>query len=474
MSYAERVSQVAPSDVLGFVDELRKIAVFTDLPQEQLEWFVSNCLEARFATGEIVYKEGTPAEYMSIFLEGRIFARREAEGANSPVFIVEKGDVTGLLPFSRMTHLTITGRAEEPVHLLLFPATLFNEMFQRMPALGKRLVGLLTDRVREVTRSEQQRDKLAALGKLSAGLAHELNNPAAAAARSADALLECLARLRKLDALPYLSKANCAAIAKIEAELRAELQPPAFKDQLERSDREESITTWLESHNVPEAWKLSSLLVDANLTREHLERYLAAAGATLPTALLRFATLLEMERIVGQVSHSTRRISTLVKAIKEYSYMDQSPVQEVDIVRGIETTLTMMEHKLKKGIKVIREFAPDVPKVTANGGELNQIWTNLIDNAADAIKEKGQLRVRLTHEGDYVLVEVVDNGSGIPEDVQPHIFEPFFTTKGVGDGTGLGLDAVQRIVRKMRGTINFTSVPGETRFQVRIPIHQKL
>jgi signal transduction histidine kinase len=474
MSYLDRASPVAKSNLPALVDEVRKIAVFNDLPQEQLEWLVSNCLEARFAAGETVYKEGTPAEYMSIFLEGSIFARRESEGANSPVFIVGKGDVTGLLPFSRMTHLTITGRAEEPVHLLLFPSTLFNEMLHRMPTLGKRLVGLLTDRVREMTRSEQQRDKLAALGQLSAGLAHELNNPAAAAARASGALLECLARLRKLDALPYLSEANCTQIARIEIELSKELQPPAFKDQLERSDREESITTWLESHSVPEAWKLSPLLVDANLTRDHLERYLAAAGATMPTALMRFATLLEMERIVGQVSHSTKRISTLVKAIKEYSYMDQSPVQEVDIVRGIETTIAIMEHKLKKGIQVIREFAPDLPKVTANGGELNQIWTNLIDNAADAMKANGKLRIRVAHEGDYVLVEVTDNGTGIPEDVQPHIFEPFFTTKGVGDGTGLGLDAVQRIVRKMRGTINFESVPGETRFQVRIPIRQSM
>jgi signal transduction histidine kinase len=474
MSYLDRATPVAKSNLPAIVDEVRQITVFNDLPQEQLEWLVSNCLEARFAQGEIVYKEGTPAEYMSIFLAGSIFARRESEGANSPVFIVGKGDVTGLLPFSRMTHLTITGRAEEPVHLLLFPATLFNEMLHRMPTLGKRLVGLLTDRVREMTRSEQQRDKLAALGKLSAGLAHELNNPAAAAARASDALLECLTRLRKLDALPYLSELNCAAIAKVETEIRAELQPSAFKDQLERSDREESITTWLEGHKVPEAWKLSSLLVDANLTPDQLERYLAAAGSTMPTALSRFATMLEMERIIGQVAHSTRRISTLVKAIKEYSYMDQSPVQEVDIVRGIETTIAIMDHKLKKGITVIREFAPDVPKVTANGGELNQIWTNLIDNAADAMKDKGQLRIRVTHEGNYVLVEVIDNGTGIPEDVQPHIFEPFFTTKGVGDGTGLGLDAVQRIVRKIRGSINFESVPGETRFQVRIPIHQTL
>jgi signal transduction histidine kinase len=474
MSYADRGLRITQSDLPALLEEVRKIPVFTDLPQEHLEWFVSNCLEARFAVGEVVYKEGGPAEYMSIFLEGRVFARREAEGANSPVFIAKKGDVTGLLPFSRMTHITITGRAEEPVRVLLFPGALFNEMLHRMPVLGQRLVGLLTDRVREVTRGEQQRDKLAALGKLSAGLAHELNNPAAAAARSADALLECLACLRALDARPYLTEANCADIAKIEAELRAELQPPAFKDQLERSDREESVATWLESQQIPEPWKLSPLLVDANLTIAHLERYRAAAGAALPTALARFATMLEIERIIGQISHSTKRISTLVKAIKEYSYMDQSPVQEVDIVRGLETTIAIMEHKLRKGITVVRDFAPDIPKVTANGGELNQIWTNLIDNAADAMSNKGILRVHVAREGEDVLVEVIDNGSGIPKDVQSRIFEPFFTTKGVGDGTGLGLDSVHRIVRKMRGNISFTSVPGNTRFQVRIPIHQSL
>jgi signal transduction histidine kinase len=456
------------------VEQIRKIGVFADLPAQDLEWFVTNAIELRANPGHILFREGDPAEYMTVFLEGRVFGRRESEGANSPVFILEKGMVSGLLPFSRMTHLTITGRVEEPLWLLQFPGALFQEMLQRMPLLGQRLVGILTDRVREVTRGEQQRDKLAALGKLSAGLAHELNNPAAAAARSADALLNCLERLRQLDADAYLNEANCVEIAKVEADLRAQLEPAAFKDQLERSDREEAITTWLESNRVPEPWKLSSLLVDANLTIPQLQRFGAAAGAALPAALARFATILEMERIIGQIAHSTQRITTLVKAIKEYSYMDQSPVQEVDIVRGLETTLAILEHKLRKGITVTRDFAPDLPKVTANGGELNQIWTNLIDNAADAMKNKGELRLRALREGEDVLVEIADNGSGIPKAIQSRIFEPFFTTKGVGDGTGLGLDAVHRLIRKMRGTITFTSVPGDTRFQVRLPIHQPL
>jgi signal transduction histidine kinase len=456
------------------VEDLRKIEVFADLPQDNLEWFAANCTESHFGTGEVIFREGTPAEFMSIFLEGRIYARREADGPDSPVFLVKKGAVTGLLPFSRMTHFTVTGRAEEPVRVLQFPGKLFHEMLQRMPELGKRLVGILTDRVREATRGEQQRDKLAALGKLSAGLAHELNNPAAAASRSADALLSCLERLRQLEAQSYLSEANCVHIAKVENELRAELKPAEFKDQLERSDREEALTSWLESQKVPEPWKLSPLLVDANLAVAHLERFRDAAGDSLPVVLARFATMLEMERIVGQISHSTKRISTLVKAIKEYSYMDQSPVQEVDIVRGIETTLSIMEHKIRKGINVVRDFGQDIPKVTANGGELNQIWTNLIDNAADAMKNKGTLRVRVVREGEEVLVEIADNGTGIPKEIQSRIFEPFFTTKGVGDGTGLGLDSVHRLVRKMRGSIAFTSVPGDTRFQVRIPVHQAL
>jgi len=465
---------IPPSARSTLLEELKQVPVFSDLPEDFLEWFLSNCTEARFAPGEIVFKEGGPAEYMVVFLEGRVYSRRESEGANSPIFIAKKGDVTGTLPFSRMTQITVTGRAEEPTRLLLFPASLFRELLHRSILLGKRLVGILTDRVRETTRGEQQRDKLAALGKLSAGLAHELNNPAAAATRSADALLDCLARLRQLDAKTYLTEANCANIAKIESELRSELQPAVFKDQLERSDREEALTSWLESNGIAEPWKLSPLLVDANLCLDHLERYKDAAGPALATALARFATMLEMERIIGQISHSTHRISTLVKAIKEYSYMDQSPVQEVDIVRGLETTLSILEHKLRKGITVVREFAPNLPKITANGGELNQIWTNLIDNAADAMKNKGQLRLRAVREGDEVLVEIADNGPGIPKDIQPRIFEPFFTTKGVGDGTGLGLDAVLRLVRKMRGNISFTSAPGDTRFQVRLPIHQPL
>src|SRR6267142_1117965 len=378
----------------ALVVDLRKVPAFVDQPQADLEWFVAQSEELRVEVGGIIVKEDTPADTMLVMFEGEMRARRESGPQDGPVFTVRAGEVTGVLPFSRMKVVGVTGRAVLPIRALAFPASKFPELFQRMPELSQRLVGLLTDRVRSVTREEQQREKLAALGKLSAGLAHELNNPSAAARRSAASLRDCLERLRVA----------------------------------------------------------------------------GAAGASLGPELTRFGTLLEMGRIADELEHSTARISDLIKAIKEYSYMDQARLQEVDITKSLETTLTIMHHKLKRGIAVTRNYDPDLPKIMAYGSELNQVWTNLIDNAADAMGENGKLRIRTVRENDFILVEIADNGPGIPSEVKSRIFEPFFTTKGVGEGTGLGLDFVYRIVSGMHGQISVDSVPGDTRFAVRIPI----
>jgi signal transduction histidine kinase len=451
-------------------EQLRKIAVFSDLPQEDLLWFVSRCQELRIAPGDIMMCEGDKPEFMIIMLEGEIRARAERGPADSPVFTMNSGEVSGMLPFSRLKIVSVTGRAVVPSHYLAFHVSHFEEMFHRLPELVRRLVGLLADRVRNVTRQEQQHEKLAALGKLSAGLAHELNNPSAAARRSAAALRDCLARLRSAARSTTIGPEDCATLAQAEEAIRLSLKPAQFKDEFARVDREEAIQTWLESHNVAEPWKLAPYLAEANLTDPDLARFAAVAGASVGPELTRFATLLEMDRIAEELENSSARISDLIKAIKEYSYMDQGPVQEVDIERGIETTLTIMYHKLKRGITVTRHFAPDLPKVMASGSELNQVWTNLIDNAADAMNGNGNLIIRTARENDFVLVEIADNGSGIPADVQSRIFDPFFTTKGVGKGTGLGLDVVNRIIKNVGGQISVKSVPGETRFQVRIPI----
>ncbi len=454
----------------ALIAALRKVPAFADLEAADLEWFTAHAEERWAKPGEILVKEDTPADIMLVLLEGEMRGRREADGPESQTYTAAAPAVTGFLPFSRMKNVPMTARAVTPMRTLTLHVQHFPEMLHRMPLLAQRLVGVLTDRVRSYTLVSQQREKLAALGKLSAGLAHELNNPAAAARRSAGALRDCLERLRQVGRSSTIGPQDCAALAKREEEIRTSLQPAKFKDEFERVEREEAIQTWLEGRNVPDAWKLAPLLAEANFTDAHLESFAALAGASLGPELTRFATLLEMQRIADELENSTARISDLIKAIKEYSYMDQAKLQEVDITKSLETTLTIMHHKLKRGITVFRNYAPDLPKIIAFGSELNQVWTNLIDNAADAMGENGKLRIRTARENDFILVEIADNGPGIPDDVKPRIFDPFYTTKGVGQGTGLGLDFVYRIVTEMHGQISVDSVPGDTRFAVRIPI----
>ncbi len=450
---------------------LRKVPIFTDLRQEDLEWFLERTDEFRFEPSEVVMREGTPASLMFVLLEGEIRGRKEhSSAADSPVITIEAPTVTGLLPFSRLKNYALTIRATLPTWGLAYHHSKFPDLLQHLPDLSQRLVGMLTDRVRTYTQVEEQSQKLAALGKLSAGLAHELNNPSAAARRSASTLRECLARLREAVRASAIGPDDCSQLAKHEEEIRAVLKPPEFKDEFARVEREEAIQAWLETRNVKDAWKLGPLLAEANLNDAQLASFAAVAGKSLGPELTRFATLLEMDRIADELEASTARISDLVKAIKEYSYMDQASMQEVDIAKSLDTTLTIMHHKLKRSITVTRQYAPDLPKVMAYGSELNQVWTNLIDNAADVMKDGGKLSIRTARDNDYVFVEIADNGPGIPEEIRSKIFEPFFTTKGVGEGTGLGLDIAYRIIKKAKGLITVKSVPGDTRFEVRIPI----
>jgi signal transduction histidine kinase len=333
----------------------------------------------------------------------------------------------------------------------------------------------MADRIRETTRVETQRDKLMALGKLSAGLAHELNNPAAAAQRAAASLREALETVRDASirlARHALSPEQREMITRFEREAgQASASVPA--DPLTQSDREERITTWLEARHVPEAWKVAPALADAGVEVPKLESLAAQVGETvLCDALIRIASILTIAKLISEIEISTKRISHLVQAIKEYSYMDQAAMQEVDVHKGLENTLTILHHRLKNGIQVVRDYDQNLPQICAYGGELNQIWTNLIANAIEAMQGKGELRVRTARELDRVVVEIGDNGPGIPPDVLPHIYEPFFTTKGVGEGTGLGLDTVCRIVRNHHGEIRVTTQPGDTRFQVYLPITQ--
>jgi len=451
--------------------ELLRVPAFADLPDDQIVWFISQSQEMNLKTGDIYSRQGDPADAMFVILEGQLQGRGEL-GGETFVFDLKPGDVTGLLPFSRMKQFTVNGRAETDSRALRFPASLFPELVQKMPELTKRLVGLMSDRIRETTRIEQQRDRLASLGKLSAGLAHELNNPASAAKRAASQLRDTLKKIRDASlelGRRDLTSAQKTEIEKLEASFtRQDILPP---DPLTSSDLEEQIDSLFRSHGQNDLWQLAADLARRNIKPEVLESLFANLAAdTARAALVRIAASVEVASLLHEIESSTSRISDLVRAIKEYTYMDQAPVQNVDIVKSLEITLTILNHKLKQGVAVLREYERVPLLVNSFGSELNQVWTNIIDNAIDAMGGKGELRVRTYREDTCVVVEIGDNGPGISPEVKPHIFEPFFTTKGVGEGTGLGLDTVQRIVKKHRGNIQVSSKPGDTRFQVWLPL----
>ena len=459
------------SEVKTLKDELRTVPVFADLPEDQLDWFLGQTREVRFKAGDVLLNQGDPADAMIVLLEGQIQARGEL-GGETLVFTINAPMATGRLPYSRMKVWPIGSRALTDGVSLLFPESKFQDLVQRMPTLTERLVGLMSDRIRETTRREQQRDRLAALGKLSAGLAHELNNPASAAKRAASQLREMVKKIRNAShelGRRELTPAQKAEIEKLEASLTQASGPPP--DALAMSAAEDKLDSLLRSHGQNDLWLLASNLARRNVQPEVLESLFTALDPTAArAALVRIATSVEAVGLLDEIESSVTRISDLVLAIKEYTFMDQAPVQNVDIVKSLETTLTILNHKLKGGVTVERDYQRVPLLVNSFGSELNQVWTNIMDNAIDAMQGKGKLRVRTWRDDSCVVVEIGDTGPGISPDVQPHIFEPFFTTKGVGEGTGLGLDTVQRIVKKHQGTIQVISQPGDTRFQVWLPL----
>jgi signal transduction histidine kinase len=454
--------------------DLLRVPAFADLPEDQIDWFLGHAQELHLEAGNTYFRQGDPADAMFVIIEGQLQARGEI-GGETVVFSAKPGDVTGVLPFSRMKQFPLDARATTDATVLRFPSSLFPDLVQKMPELTKRLVGLMSDRIREATRMEQQRDRLASLGKLSAGLAHELNNPASGAKRATSQLREVLKKIR--DASHELGRRDLtppqkSEIEKLEASFIQHNEVPL--DPLRLSDLEGQIDSLLRSHGQNDLWQLAADLARKNIRPEALESLFSTLDAdTARAALVRIAASVEVASLLNQIENSTSRISDLVRAIKEYTYMDQTPVQNVDVVKSLETTLTILNHKLKRGVVVQRDYQRVPLLVNSFGSELNQVWTNIIDNAIDAMGGKGELRVRTYRDDNCVVVEIGDNGPGISPDVRPHIFEPFFTTKRVGEGTGLGLDTALRVVKKHRGNIEVSSKPGDTRFQVWLPLAEE-
>jgi signal transduction histidine kinase len=463
-----------PARIPEIVAALKKVGPLHDLEQSEYEWLANHGTEVFAESGAVVFREGEPATKMAVLLRGEIYVRRE-HGGPAALFIGRSGQITGLLPFSRMKAYGGLGYTSAASWWLEFDRSLFPEMIKTIPALTERVVGILLDRVREITRMEQQSEKLNALGKLAGNLAHELNNPASAAQRSAAGILEELRvygherfNLGRL----CLSAEYTERILSWEDQVRSEAHRQGKPAETEQTRREEEIVRWLQQHEIQESWHIAPELAEFGLVPSQLESLTGYLDpGAIAVVLSQFTSSLRTERIAEAMVDSTARIFDLIRAIKDYSYMDQMPIQEVDIPQGLENTLAMLASRLRH-VEVVRDYEPNLPCVSAYGRELNQVWTALIENALDAVQDKGQIKLIVRTAGDMLLVEIWDNGPGIPVEQQARIFEPFFTTKAPGSGLGLGLDVVSRIVRMHRGYVSVQSKPGNTCFQVRLPLQQ--
>lgn len=458
--------------IAAIVAALQRVSQLNGLEPEQYEWLAQHGTESFAEAGAILFRQGDQARKMQILLKGEIHVRRE-RGAPGSLFIGRSGQLTGLLPFSRMKTYGGTGYAVDGIWALEIDKSLFPEMIAAIPSIVERCVGVLLDRVREITRIEQQTEKLSALGKLAGNLAHELNNPASAAQRSASGILE---ELRIYGAKRFALGSLClppekiAKIAAWEESVReaAKIAP----GEIGQAVREDAILVWLRQNNIPGSPVIAPELAEHGVVSNQLDELNGFLdSSSLAVALSQFASSLRAERIAGVMLGSTRRIFDLIRAIKDYSYMDQAPIQEINIPESLENTLAMVGSRLEN-VEVIRDYEPELPSISAYGSELNQAWTALLENALDAIGDFGQIKIAVRLSGDHIVTEICDSGPGVPSELKERIFEPFFSTKAPGLGLGLGLDTVNRIIRMHRGFVSVQSNPGATCFEVRLPVEQ--
>lgn len=453
--------------------ELTQFPLFEGIPDHEVEWLVSHSHEETLKNGAYFHHEGKVVEKYYIVLDGELQVTKKINGKETVMGTTPPGIMGGELSLLTGNPSEVAIRAIMPCRLLVLDQNEFRQIFAACPTLGARIFRVAADRTHEIASVTLQQEKMAALGKLSAGLAHELNNPAAAASRAAHSLAEALPSL-----VSDTMQLNRLGLADWQLERLLSFQKDSLAngisaqpiDPLAQSNREEEIAGWLETMDIGNVSELGATFASWGINLDELK---ALANQFHPenvaVTLTWMCTALYTDGLLQEIEQSSSRISDLVGAIKEYTYRDQSQVQLVDIHKGLENTLMVMRYKLRN-TRVVREYDPNLPQILGRGGELNQVWTNLIDNAVDAMPEDGELRVITRGENDYVMVEISDNGKGIPAEALPHLFEPFFTTKAVGAGTGLGLDISYRIIQQHNGTVEVQSQPGRTRFIVRLPL----
>jgi signal transduction histidine kinase len=436
---------------------------------EQVAALIPYGRELRLQTGSFLFDETATVDSFYVVLGGEIGISR-LDGANEISLDTHRtGEFTGGLSVLTGKTSIHRARAARPSRILEIDSEAFRHLAVELPEVADVFISGLARRMRYTQRAFRQQEKLAALGKLSAGLAHELNTPAAAARRASEELGAAIlaAQVAALEHDERFSAVERRALLALQRATAAGVVP---LDPLLLSDAEEELVEWLEEREVDEPWDLAATLAAAGLQAGRLKQLADLLEVeSLAAGVGWLSKTIELLGLADEVAISSRRISELVGAMKDYTYMDRAAVDDVDVTLGLDNTLAILGHRLK-GVSVQREYEENLPKVRGNGGELNQVWANLIDNAADAVDGRGNITLRATIRDGRVVVEVVDDGPGIPRKAQGRVFEPFYTTKEVGAGTGLGLDVVRRTVVAHGGGVSVRSEPGETRFTVELPV----
>jgi signal transduction histidine kinase len=459
-------------------DNLGATFLFESLTPEQLRALARLGDEVPFEVGETIFVEGQPAEFLWVLLAGEMELERHVGGQRIRVATASRpgtygGGIQAFAGSAVASGYRATAKALSPCTFFRLPSSELARLLGEWSPVAKHFLDGYLQRLESIEATVRERERLISLGRLAAGLAHEVNNPAAAAMRATQELQMCLQQLQ--DVVGWLVNAGLTTeqlrgLMALQRASAAAMGMPARRG-VELANAEDALGTHLGSLGIDNPWSLASTLTAAGVEESWLDRVAELLGpAQLGPGLNWIAASLLSTQLLAQVDESVGRITKLVSAVKEYSYMDRAPEQEVDVHDGLEKTLLVLGRKLRSGIQVVRDYDDQLPVVHANGAELNQVWTNLIDNAIDAMDGTGELLIRTRHDDHAVLVEIGDHGPGIPPELASRIFDPFFTTKEVGKGTGLGLDIVRRIVvDSHRGEVSVESRPGETRFIVRLP-----